>query len=134
MINRRYLWFLAAIPVIGIGVAFFALRTGNSSNGLAPAAVLSTATDVPSPTPTASPTPVRFAGLLDGAWMTEAEWNARKDLRPVAVMIDNNESAYPQSGLDRADLVYEAFVEGGITRFMAVYWSQEAEYVEPVSV
>jgi hypothetical protein len=132
LIDRRYLWFLAAIPVIGIGVAFFALRNGNSSNGQAPAAVLSTATDVPSPTPTASPTPVRFAALLDGAWMTEAEWNARKDLRPVAVMIDNNEAAYPQSGLDRADLVYEAFVEGGITRFMAVYWSQEADYVEPV--
>lgn len=64
--------------------------------------------------------------------MTEVEWNSRKDLRPVAVMIDNNEAAYPQSGLDRADLVYEAFVEGGITRFMAVYWSQEADYVEPV--
>ncbi len=64
--------------------------------------------------------------------MSEAEWEARKDLLPIAVMIDNSPSAMPHSGLDRADLVYEAFVEGTITRFMAVYWRQEAPFIEPV--
>ena len=132
LIDRRSLWFLAAIPIIGIGVAFFALQTDSSGDMHAASSALPAPTDVPSPTPTVAPTPVRFAALLDGVWMTESEWNARKDLRPVAVMIDNHEAAYPQSGLDRADLVYEAFVEGGITRFMAVFWSQEADYVEPV--
>jgi hypothetical protein len=29
-------------------------------------------------------------------------------------------------------VVYEAFVEGGITRLMAVFWSQEADLIEPV--
>lgn len=39
---------------------------------------------------------------------------------PVAVMIDNNFLARPQSGLAQADFIYEAPVEGGATRLMAV--------------
>ena len=38
-----------------------------------------------------------------------------------AVMIDNHRDAWPQAGVARASLVIEAPVEGGITRFMAVY-------------
>jgi hypothetical protein len=95
-----------------------------------------TATPARTPTRTATPraslTAVRFASILNGAPMTEEEWNARKDLVPVAVMLDNTPNAAPHAGLDRADVVYEAFVEGGITRLMAVYWSQEADLIEPV--
>ncbi|MDZ7798516.1 MAG: DUF3048 domain-containing protein [Patescibacteria group bacterium] len=40
---------------------------------------------------------------------------------PVALMIENLVTVRPQSGLDKANLVYEALVEGGITRFMALY-------------
>jgi hypothetical protein len=95
------------------------------------------ATASPSPTPSATPTPSpapipkRF-GLLDGVRMSEAEWQTRAGLRPVAVMVDNAPPGYPQTGLDRADLVIEALVEGGITRFIAFYWRLEAEFVEPV--
>lgn len=64
--------------------------------------------------------------------MTEEEWAARKDTLPLAVMIDNSAGAYPHYGLDKADIVYEAFVEGGITRLMAVYWRQDAEKILPV--
>ncbi len=46
-------------------------------------------------------------------------WEAR---RPLAVMIENHQEARPQSGLTSADLIYEAVAEGGITRFMAVYY------------
>jgi hypothetical protein len=92
----------------------------------------STPTATPTATPTPAPTPIRFAGLLDGVAMSESEWNARKDLLPVAVMLDNTVDANPQAGLDKADVVYEAFVEGGITRFMAVYWRQEAAKILPV--
>ena len=38
--------------------------------------------------------------------MSETDWAARKDLLPIALMIDNSPGAYPQAGLDRADLVY----------------------------
>jgi hypothetical protein len=52
---------------------------------------------------------------------------------PVAVMIDNFPwDTRPQIGLDKADVVYEFLVEGGVTRFMAVYQSQEAERIRPV--
>lgn len=45
----------------------------------------------------------------------------RDALRPVAIMVENSRRARPQSGLQEADVVYEIPVEGGITRFMAVY-------------
>ncbi|RJO59414.1 DUF3048 domain-containing protein [Candidatus Parcubacteria bacterium] len=51
---------------------------------------------------------------------------------PVAVMIDNASPARPQSGLQAASVVYEALVEGGITRFMAVYDHGEIEQIGPV--
>jgi hypothetical protein len=40
---------------------------------------------------------------------------------PLAVMVENHPDARPQTGLDRANVVYEALAEGGISRFMAVY-------------
>ncbi|PKM87460.1 hypothetical protein CVU83_02995 [Candidatus Falkowbacteria bacterium HGW-Falkowbacteria-2] len=40
---------------------------------------------------------------------------------PVAVVIDNDILARPQAGLSKASLVYEAPVEGGITRYLAVF-------------
>jgi len=43
------------------------------------------------------------------------------DNRPVAVMINNIKAAIPQSGISYADVIYEAPVEGGITRLMAIF-------------
>lgn len=52
--------------------------------------------------------------------------------RPLAVMVNNQSQARPQSGLSQADLVFEALTEGNITRFMAVYQSEKPEQVGPV--
>ena len=41
--------------------------------------------------------------------------------RPFAVMINNLQPAIPQSGISKADLLYEVMVEGSITRLMAVF-------------
>lgn len=46
--------------------------------------------------------------------------------RPIAIMINNNHAAWPQSGLSDAFLIYEIMVEGGITRMMALY-TQDAD-------
>ena len=43
-------------------------------------------------------------------------------IRPMAVMIENHRRARPQSGLIDAEVVYEMPVEGGITRFMALFY------------
>jgi hypothetical protein len=50
----------------------------------------------------------------------------------LAVKIDNYPDARPQSGLDKADIVFEEPVEGGITRYAAVFQCQEAASVGPV--
>lgn len=53
--------------------------------------------------------------------------------RPVlAIKVENLAEARPQSGLDRADIVYEEPVEGGITRFIVVYQCHDANRVGPV--
>jgi hypothetical protein len=54
------------------------------------------------------------------------------DYRPIAVMIEDNPAARPQCGLSQADIVYEALVEGGITRFMAIFSSVYPTRVGPV--
>ena len=41
--------------------------------------------------------------------------------RPVAVMLGNNISGAPQSGIGHAGVVYEAPVEGNITRLMGIF-------------
>jgi hypothetical protein len=58
---------------------------------------------------------------------------------PLAVMVENQADARPQTGLDRANVVYEALAEGGISRFMAMYMltpdfegGAQAEVIGPV--
>lgn len=70
---------------------------------------------------------------LNGKKLTKAHralWEAR---RPLGVMVENSTDARPQSGITSADVVYEAVAEGGITRFLLVYYCEGAdEYVGPV--
>jgi hypothetical protein len=47
------------------------------------------------------------------------------------VKIDNHPDADPQGGLERADLVFEERVEG-VTRLLAVFWSEDVERVGPI--
>ena len=57
----------------------------------------------------------------------------QSDVRPVGVMIDNdNESARPQMGLETAYLVYEMIIEGGSSRFFALFKGDELEKVGPI--
>lgn len=54
-------------------------------------------------------------------------------VRPaLAVKIENLPQARPQTGLDSADIVWEEVVEGGITRFVAVFHSKTPETVGPI--
>lgn len=54
------------------------------------------------------------------------------DRPALAVKIENAPQARPQTGLEQADVVWEEVVEGGITRFVAVFHSQVPESVGPV--
>ncbi len=50
----------------------------------------------------------------------------------VAVKVDNAPGARPQTGLDQADVVVEEIVEGGTTRFLAIYHSSLPAEVAPI--
>ena len=50
----------------------------------------------------------------------------------LAVKVDNSGAARPQFGLSAADVVYEEPVEGGLTRFVAIYQCRDATRIEPV--
>jgi hypothetical protein len=50
----------------------------------------------------------------------------------ITAKIENSRASRPQGGLDKADVVFEAVVEGGQTRFLAVFHSTEAEIVGPI--
>jgi hypothetical protein len=50
----------------------------------------------------------------------------------VAVKIENASVAYPLSGLEEAEVVYEELVEGGVTRFMAIYHCNDSDKAGPV--
>ena len=54
---------------------------------------------------------------LSGLWQDEDKVNRR----PVAVMLNNLEKALPQTSINRAEIIYEAPVEGMITRLMGIY-------------
>lgn len=63
---------------------------------------------------------------LNGGKFTKVEgeiWEAR---RPLTAMIENHADSRPPSGLSKADVVYEIVAEGGITRFLAVYYCNTA--------
>jgi hypothetical protein len=59
---------------------------------------------------------------LNGKMYTATEKDAWEKRRPLAVMIENSPDSRPQSGLGKADIVFEAMAEGGVTRFMAMFY------------
>ncbi len=69
---------------------------------------------------------------INGQMRTVKQKDAWVTRRPLGVMIENSKDARPQSGLSAADVIYEAVAEGGITRFLAIYYCQDAPFVGPV--
>ena len=95
----------------------------------------------PTPIPTATIDPVYYAqDTLEGTGPGPAGplsgLPTRPDLldrRPIAVVLDNYApDARPQTGLNRASLVYETLAEGGVTRLMAIYLERDAPIIGPV--
>lgn len=121
------------VPVIivyllsaGITFAGLSMVSKNGSGGLInPADIQQTA--VPKADPSnrlvvAPEAPRSEECPLNGKMYTVTERESWDKRRPLFVMIENHLDARPQSGLGSADIVYEAVVEGGITRFGAVYY------------
>src|SRR5699024_9680447 len=84
-------------------------------------------TSTPSPSPTPSPTP-----SPEPTWPLTGKTGDIVDRPAMTVKIENSIASRPQTGLQEADVVWEEMVEGGITRFGAVYHSQLPETFGPV--
>ncbi|MGH2759264.1 MAG: DUF3048 domain-containing protein [Actinomycetota bacterium] len=77
-----------------------------------------------------TPVPEKVVHPLTGI---ETEPGQAWESRPaLALKLGNAPPERPQAGLDKADLVYEEIVEGGTTRFMAVFSTNDAGRVGPI--
>lgn len=110
---------MRVIAFVGLLAVFGAACSGGSEDP-APEALA----EEPSPSPVPDPTCPLTGEAPDDPALLE---------RPaVAVKIENSPLARPQSGLENADVVFEEIVEGGITRFLAVYHCNSTDKAGPV--
>src|SRR3972149_10745098 len=65
---------------------------------------------------------------LNGGMYSKVEREIWEGRRPIAAMVENHADSRPASGLSKADVVYEAVAEGGITRFLAIFYCGSAGY------
>jgi len=146
-------WTGHRIPVIAVGlIAVVAIVAGSllvvvSAGGTAQASATPSAvpSDSPSPSPSDSPTPEPTAEPTQDLSPTAipADWVA-SDLDgamappnlahrlPMAIMVDDNEVARPQSGISSASIVYQAFADGGEDRYMFIFQEGTATDIGPV--
>jgi hypothetical protein len=88
-----------------------------------------TAAPTPTPLPTPSPTPATEA---ESALTGELVPIALANRLPIAVSIDDNRVARPQSGFNGAAIVYQAPADGGETRYVFVYGPADSSDIGPV--
>ena len=108
---------LAAALLVGTALA--------GSAGCGSAAVTPASADTPTSIAPPPPPPVLWP-------LTGLESGPVPPHPALAVKIENSVDARPQTGLNSADVVWEEVVEGGITRFVAVYHSTLPAEIGPV--
>lgn len=86
-------------------------------------------TPSPSPSPIPSPTPLP-AGVADLTGVHVEDSVAHR--LPIAVLIDDNRVARPQSGFNAASIVYQAPADGGETRYMFVFQEYDVRSIGPI--
>ncbi|MDR1387321.1 MAG: DUF3048 domain-containing protein [Propionibacteriaceae bacterium] len=120
----RRLWIIGGVVVVAASLVAGSIWFVNRDRG-----------SDPGPTPVVTPdyvpqSPVTPAGVQ--TWPLTGLTGPGESRPAVAVKVENSTEARPQIGLESADLVYEQMVEGGITRYIAVYHSQLPSQVVPV--
>src|SRR3989344_5655883 len=69
---------------------------------------------------------------LNGVLYSKQQKKWWEEHRPLGIMIENHQEARPQSGLSSADVIYEAVAEGGITRFLSVFYCNNGNIIGPI--
>jgi Protein of unknown function (DUF3048) N-terminal domain/Protein of unknown function (DUF3048) C-terminal domain len=121
---------LTLAVIMGVGSIFFGVSGASAGSTTTTTTTtttsVSTTTTLPTTTTTAPKVPVApLTGLPDPT-------RATRDRSALTIKIDNTPEAYPQSGVQDADVVYEEIVEGGITRLAAIFNSHVPTVVGPV--
>lgn len=116
----------AAVTIAAATAALFGCAPepapATSASASAPAATSA------EPTPTPTPTPARALSPLRGTIVLASSITGPA----LAAKIDNHWDARPQCGLEHTDIVYEELVEGGLTRYVAVWFSDVPKEIGPV--
>ena len=86
---------------------------------------------LPSPTVAASEEPSSDPTVYYSP-TTGTAYDAPPEYKPMSVMIENQSQARPQTGLQQADIIYEAMAEGDITRFMCIFNDQKPSVAGPI--
>jgi Protein of unknown function (DUF3048) N-terminal domain/Protein of unknown function (DUF3048) C-terminal domain len=90
----------------------------------------------PSPSPSAAPSATPSAGPTYAPGIADLTGlrvpNRLAHRLPIAVLIDDNRVARPQSGFNGASIVYQAPADGGETRYMLVFQEGDSADVGPV--
>jgi hypothetical protein len=118
-----YLIFGLSLYLLSSGVSYFAFS--RSTQASTPKVVVAP-TKPPKKAKVDPSLPRTEICPLNGALFTTLEKNEWVTRRPLGIMIENSLDSRPQSGLSSADIVYEAVAEGGITRFMGMYYCDAA--------
>jgi hypothetical protein len=121
--RRTVLALVAVVAVLVVGVAAVVLLRDAPATAPGSPGAPEDPADPDDAAPPADPERAPLTGLP-----------AEEDLeRPaLLVKVSNSPEARPQTGFEQADVVYEELVEGGVTRFMAVFHSQLPSVVGPV--
>ena len=112
--------------VTSLSFLFFLDKNGNSTTFFKDKLSFLSKEEKPSQEPKTEACPLN--GELNTK-TNKALWEKR---RPLGIMVENTLEARPQSGLSNADVIFEVVAEGGITRFLSVFYCQDAEMVGPV--
>lgn len=87
----------------------------------------------PTPTPTVSATPTPTPTPMAAAPLTGEEFVAGTLAHGTFMAkIDNHPDARPQFGLNHTDIVFEELVEGGLTRYVAIWHSDVPAEIGPI--
>ncbi|MCL5676252.1 MAG: DUF3048 domain-containing protein [Patescibacteria group bacterium] len=123
MLNKKTLFLTSVLIYLFVtGLTFGALKVFGSHSQVAQVVSPVTITPAGSKFKIDPSLPKDQACPLNGQMYTSLEKAVWEKRRPLGVMIENHQDARPQSGLSYSDIVYEAVAEGGITRFLSVFY------------
>jgi hypothetical protein len=112
--------------VMGLALCMALVVAGAACGGGGKSSTSKTTLTLPDTTTTTTPPP---PAILTNLPLADRE---RLNRPALTIKVENAPEARPQSGIDRADVVYEEVVEGGVVRFLCVFQSRDADSVGPV--